>query len=80
MRIIGSWLVIYASFIALHFDVITGLVVHLVALSISVPFFIKSKALDLVIMMAFLIAINAGGLITAAIYIFGSGNKNFRVV
>ena len=67
MRIIGSGLVISAYFITLHLDVVTGVVVHLVAMSISVPYFIKSKAWDVVIMMAFLMTIGTGRLITAAI-------------
>ena len=67
MRIVGSGLVISAYFITLHLDVVTGVIVHLVAMSISVPYFIKSTAWDVVIMMAFLITIGAGRLVTAAI-------------
>ena len=67
MRIVGSGLVISAYFITLHLDVITGVIVHLVAMSISVPYFIKSKAWDVDIMMAFLVTIGAGRLVTAAI-------------
>ena len=67
MRIVGSGLVISAYFITLRLDVVTGVIVHLVAMSISVPYFIKSKAWDVVIMMAFLITIGAGRLVTAAI-------------
>ena len=67
MRIVGSGLVISAYFITLHLDVVTGVIVHLVAMSISVPYFIKSKAWDVVITMAFLITIGAGRLVTAAI-------------
>ena len=67
MRIVGSGLVISAYFITLHLDVVTGVIVHLVAMSISVPYFIKSKAWDVVIMMAFLITIGAGRLVTVAI-------------
>ena len=67
MRIVGSGLIISAYFITLHLDVVTGVIVHLIAMSISVPYFIKSKAWDVVIMMAFLITIGAGRLVTAAI-------------
>ena len=67
MRSVGSRLVISAYFITLHLDVVTGVIVHLIAMSISVPYFIKSKAWDVVIMMAFLITIGAGRLVTAAI-------------
>lgn len=67
MRIVGSGLVISAYFITLHLDVVTGVIVHMVAMTISVPYFIKSKAWDVVIMMTFLMTIGAGRLITAAI-------------
>ena len=66
MRIIGSGLVIAAYFITLHLDVVTGVTVHLTAMSISVPYFIKSKAWDVVIMMSFLMTIGTGRLITSA--------------
>ena len=67
MRVVGSGLVISAYFITLHLDVITGVVVHLLAMSISVPYFIRSKAWDVVIMMAFLMTIGAGRLLKAVI-------------
>ena len=67
MRVIGSVLVIAAYFITLHLDVLTGVIVHLTAMSISVPYFVQSKAWDVVIMMTFLMTIGSGRLITAAI-------------
>ena len=66
MRIVGSGLIIAAYFITLHLDVVTGVAVHLTAMSIPVPYFIKSKAWDVVIMMTFLMSIGAGRLVTAA--------------
>ena len=67
MRVVGSGLIISAYFITLHLDVVTGVIVHLVAMSISVPYFIRSKAWDVVVMMAFLMTIGAGRLLKAAI-------------
>ena len=67
MRIVGSGLIIAAYFITLHLDVVTGVAIHLTAMLISVPYFIKSKAWDVVIMMTFLMTIGAGRLVTAAI-------------
>ena len=67
MRVIGSGLVIAAYFITLHLDVVTGIIVHLTAMSVSIPYFVKSKAWDVVIMMSFLMTIGTGRLITAAI-------------
>ena len=67
MRVIGSGLIIAAYFITLHLDVVTGVIIHLTAMSISIPYFIKSKAWDVVIMMSFLMTIGTGRLITSAI-------------
>ena len=67
MRVIGSGLVIAAYFITLHLDVVTGVIIHLTAKSISIPYFIKSKAWDVVIMTSFLMTIGTGRLITSAI-------------
>ena len=67
MRIVGSGLVISAYFITLYLDVVAGVIVHLVAMSISVPYFIKSKAWDVVTMMVFLMTIGAGRLLKALI-------------
>ena len=67
MRIVGSGLVISAYFITLYLDVVAGVIVHLVAMSISVPYFIKSKAWDVVTMMYYLMTIGAGRLLKAVI-------------
>ena len=67
MRAVGSALVIAAYFVTLYLDVVIGVAIHLTAMIISVPYFIKSKAWDVVIMMIFLMTIGTGRLITAAI-------------
>ena len=67
MRVIGSCLVIASYLITLRLDMITGVIVHLVALTISVPYFIKLKAWDVVIMTMFLMSIGTGRLITPGI-------------
>lgn len=67
MRILGSGLVIAAYFITLHLDVVTGVVVHLTAISISMPYFVKSKAWDVVIMFSFIMTIGVGRLFTSGI-------------
>ena len=67
MRVVGSGLIIAAYFITLNLDVVTGCAVHLTAMVISVPYFIKSNAWDVVIMMTFLMTIGTGRLVTAAI-------------
>ena len=63
MRIVGSGLVVAAYFITLHLNVVTGIVVHLTAMTILVPCFIKSKGWDVVIMMTFLMFKEQEGLL-----------------
>ena len=67
MRILGSGLVIAAYFITLHLDVVTGVVLHLTAISISMPYFVKSKAWDVVIMFSFIMTIGIGRLFAPGI-------------
>ena len=66
-RIIGSFLIVTAYFIVLHVSATVGAVMHLIANVISIPFFIRTKAHDVVIMLTFLIIISltklSGGLL-----------------
>ena len=67
-RIIGSFLIVTAYFIVLHVSATVGAFMHLIANLISLPFFIRTKAHDVVIMLSFLIIISltklsSGGLI-----------------
>ena len=57
-RVIGSFLVITAYFIVLHVSTFYGAMMHLVADSISVPYFIRTKSWDVVIMLTFLMVIS----------------------
>ena len=57
-RIIGSFLIVTAYFIVLHVSATVGAVMHLIANVISIPFFIRTKAHDVVIMLSFLIIIS----------------------
>ena len=67
MRILGSGLVIAAYFITHHLDVVTGVVVHLTAISISMPYFVKSKAWDVVVMFTFIMTIGISRLFVPGI-------------
>ncbi len=58
MRIIGSIGVIAAYFTILHINVFTGVVVNFIADLISIPYFVRTKAWDVVIMLTFLLAIS----------------------
>ena len=63
-RIIGSFLIVTAYFIVLHVSATIGAAMHLLANVISIPFFIRTKAHDVVIMLSFLMAISLSKLIT----------------
>ena len=58
MRIVGSIGVIAAYFIILHVNLLWGVVINFIADLISIPFFIKTKAWDVVVMLSFLLAIS----------------------
>ena len=57
-RILGSFLIVTAYFIVLHISATLGAMMHLFANIISVPFFIRTKAWDVVIMLSFLMVIS----------------------
>ena len=63
MRITGSALVIIAYFIVLHVNVLVGVTAHFVADLISIPYFIKTKSWDVVIMLSFLLIISLSKLL-----------------
>ena len=58
MRIVGSIGVILAYFTILHINVLVGVVINFVADLISIPYFIRTKAWDVVIMLTFLLTIS----------------------
>ena len=53
-RIVGSVLVIIGYFIVLNVNVTAGVITNLIGDSISLPFFIRTKAWDVVMMISFL--------------------------
>ena len=62
-RIIGSFLIVSAYFIVLHVSATVGAAMHLLANVISIPFFIRTKAHDDVLMLSFLIIISLSKII-----------------
>ena len=62
-RIIGSFLIVTAYFIVLHVSATLGAAMHLIANIISIPFFIRTKAHDVVIMLSFLMVISLSKLL-----------------
>ena len=57
-RILGSFLIVTAYFTVLHISATLGAMMHLFANVISLPFFIRTKAYDVVIMLSFLMVIS----------------------
>ena len=64
MRIVGSVGVIAAYFIILHVNLLWGVIINFIADLISIPFFIKTKAWDVVVMLSFLLAISMSKLLS----------------
>ena len=62
-RIIGSFLIVTAYFIVLHVSATIGSLMYLIANAISMPFFIRTKGYDVVLMLSFLMAISLSKLI-----------------
>ena len=63
LRVVGSILVITAYFVILHVDATIGVIINLVAESISMPFFLKTKSWDVVLMLSFMITIGLSKLV-----------------
>jgi len=57
-RAIGSFLVVTAYFIVVHVNVTVGTMIHALACLMSIPFFIRTKAWDVVIMLSFMTCIS----------------------
>ena len=56
-RIAGSTMIIAAYFVVLHVSVFYCAIMHFIAYMICMPFYIKHKQFDVVIMLGFLMTI-----------------------
>ena len=63
MRIVGSVLVITAYFTIVHINTTLGVVIQMVGDSISIPYFVRTKSWDIVIMVTFLLVISVSHLL-----------------
>ena len=52
-RIIGSFLVITAYFVILHVNLTIGVFLQFIADAISIPYFIRTKSWDVVVMLGY---------------------------
>ena len=57
-RIVGSVLVVTAYFIIVHVNVVIGTMLHAVACLMSIPFFIRTRAWDVVTMLSFMTCVS----------------------
>ena len=64
MRIVGSITVIAAYFVVLHVNLTTGVIMNVIADTISIPYFVKTKSWDIVVMLGFLLAISFSKLLS----------------
>jgi hypothetical protein len=64
LRILGSTLIVVSYFVVLHVDAKLGVVVHLVADAVTIPYFLKYKMWDMVIMLGFLTTIGISKLLS----------------
>jgi len=58
----GSVLVVTAYFVILHVSQGYGVTINLIADSISIPYFIRTKTWDVVVLLAFMITISTSSL------------------
>ena len=61
MRIVGSILVVVCYFIILNVDTSIGSIGTFIGDMISLPFFLKTKAWDVVVMLVFLMGVSITG-------------------
>ncbi len=64
MRMVGSIGVILAYFSILHINVLVGVIINFIADLISIPYFVRTKAWDVVIMLTFLLTISVSKLVS----------------
>ena len=64
LRVMGSVLVILSYFVILHISPSIGAMGTLTGDLLSMPFFIYSKAWDIVVMLCFLIVISISGVLS----------------
>ena len=63
-RILGSVMVIVGYIVALHLNITAGAIIMSVGDLLAVPFFIRDRAYDVVIMVAFMTTVTISKMIT----------------
>ena len=57
LRVIGCIFIVCSHFTMIYVSITAGIIVHLIADVLTLPFFIKNKMWDMVVMLSFLVAI-----------------------
>ena len=65
LRVIGSALVVFSYFILVHVSFNLGIVLQTVADAITVPYFVRTKSWDVVVMLSFLLIVSLSKIIPA---------------
>ena len=68
MRVMGSVGVVLAYFILTHVSVAIGVMIHFIADAISIPYFIRTKSWDVVVMLSFLLMVSMSKIIPSYLY------------
>ena len=67
MRVIGSNLVVFSYFILVHVSFSVGIIMQTFADAITVPYFVRTKSWDVVVMLSFLLIVSLSKIIPAYI-------------
>jgi len=65
LRVIGSFLVVFAYFVIVYIDVTVGVALSLTGDTLALPFFIRTKAWDVVAMISVLSFVSISKLISS---------------
>ncbi len=65
LRVTGSVLVVLSYFILVHVSFKVGIVMQTFADTITVPYFVRTKSWDVVVMLAFLLIVSLSKIIPA---------------
>ena len=67
LRVTGSILVVLSYFILVHISFNVGIVMQTIADGITVPYFVRTKSWDVVVMLSFLLIVSLSKIIPAYI-------------
>ena len=63
MRVMGSALVVFSYFILVHVSFSVGIILQSIADAATVPYFVRTKSWDVVVMLSFLLIVSLSKII-----------------